>query len=267
MVSAAMSSLTGERVDRSRGCVIYHLGRMGSTVLADMLDHLPNVISDSEIYTDYQEKENLSRRFPDALEYTRAKVKSHFRLLRAGGVYLFECKFADSVDMRHFPFGIDGYVDLVRSLGMRHAIVLRRRNILRRFVSSKLARESGSYQRRRGEKAALPRIRLNVHGIGFGPRSYPLLDAIRLVEDEYGCLERALARHGIEWLDLTYEDDIEGNPAVAFNKACHYLQLQAIDVAPRYERINSRPVQEIVANFDQVAGILRGTPHEWMLEA
>ena len=92
--------------------------------------------------------------------------------------------------MRHFSFGIEGYVDFVRSLGMRQAIVLRRRNLLRRFVSNKLARESGSYQLRRGEKAALPRIRLDVDRIGFGPGSYRLLDAIRLVEDEYARLER-----------------------------------------------------------------------------
>ena len=266
LTRAVISPIAGHAPDRSNVCVMFHVGRSGSTVLADMLDQLPDVISDSEIYTDYRDRDALRQRFANASEYTETKIVSRRRLMHGGGTYLFECKFPDSVDMQLFPFGIEGYVGYVQSLGMQHAIMLRRRNLLRRFVSNRLATESGRYHWKPGEVPRLPRIELDVDRIAFGPGFYTLLDAISLVEQEFGRLEQALRERGIVWLDLVYEDDIEPDPAIGYRKACAYLGIQAADVGPRYARINARPLSQIIANFDAVADVLDGTPHAWMLD-
>ncbi|MEO4000998.1 hypothetical protein [Mesorhizobium sp. CAU 1732] len=258
--------IVGRAPDRSNVCVMFHVGRSGSTVLADMLDQLPDVISDSEIYTDYRDRDALRQRFANASEYTETKIVSRRRLLRGGGTYLFECKFPNSVDMRLFPFGIEGYVGYLRSLGMQHAIMLRRKNLLRRFVSNRLATESGRYHWKPGEVPHLPRVDLDVDRIAFGPGFYTLLDAISLVEQEFGRLEGAFRESGIAWLDLVYEDDIETNPSIGYRKACAYLGVQAAGVTPRYARINARPLSQIIMNFDAVADVLDGTPHAWMLD-
>jgi hypothetical protein len=250
---------------RTRNCVMFHVGRSGSTVLADMLGQHPQIFSDSEIYTDY--RQHVWRKQPgiDPETFTVKRIRwEHWKSVPGGGIYLFECKF--EVDMRFFPYGIEGYLDFLAGLGPLCPVVLRRNNVLRRFVSNALAMQRGKYQRRTGEEEEIQSICFDPAVVKFGAHRIGLLEAIDLVEAEFARLERALADRGLDWLPLSYEGDIERDPMIGFRKVCDYLGITPADAAPRFARINSQPLSRILQNFDEVAVVLAGTPHEWMVE-
>ncbi|UOM34279.1 hypothetical protein [Acuticoccus sp. I52.16.1] len=248
-----------------RTCPVFHVGRCGSTVLQQMLLKHGAIFADTEIYGVYARE--VGGTTDAAFEaFTRERVAIQTRGLPPGTAYLFEVKFFPTLDLARVSYDLPSYLDvLIRDFGTRDAIVLERRNVLRRIVSTHIASSRGRFFDAAGAAIELPRIALPLRGLWFGDATYDLVDLIAAIEGEYAALRRELAARNIAPLSVTYEDDIEADPGAAYAKVCRAFGVAPVDVAPRFSRINTAPLSRTLSNFDAVAAALAGTPYAWML--
>ena len=65
-------------------------------------------------------------------------------------------------------------------------------------------------------------------------------------------------------LELVYEEDIERDPRIAFNRICSFAEVDQVEIAPDLVRIQTQPIDQLIANCDEVRAALRTTPYEWM---
>lgn len=246
------------------GCVTYHIGRCGSTVLGHMLNQNPALRSDGEIYTVAFKKARETEPDISPKKFTQRHVARRNDNAVARRGYLVECKFFSSLDMALYDGRLDLFVAFMRSLGFDRGIVLVRRNLLRRLVSTAIAKKRGAYQKRTADEQVVPKVTIDPNAVWLG-RAYPLAELIDLIEAEYAELRATLARQGVASLDLVYEDDVEADPAVAYRRVCGFYNIAETPAAPAFFRINGAPLSEVVENFTVVSAALAGTRHEWML--
>ena len=255
-------------------CPMFHVGRCGSTVLQTMLLKSGSVFADTEIYGIHTREQaaatadNAPAGDPKAAAeaFTTSRITRQTQGLGEGVPYVYEVKFLPSLDMAHFGTGLPGYLDFTEhQFGTERAIVLSRRNILRRIVSTQIAVRRGSFFDQRGSTVELPEITLPLSGLTLGHATFGLVDLIDTIAIGYRTLNAELESRGYTVLELTYEDHIESDPRVAFERVCHFLGRPALAVTPAYQRINTAPLSRTLRNFDDVANALADTPHAWML--
>lgn len=178
--------------------------------------------------------------------------------------YAFAVKYLWSHHLAVLGVDLPGLLELLEAGGVDHFVVIRRRNYLRRVVSGAVGRARGTYHQRISDgPSELTRVRLDLDGVPFGP-GRPLFD----VFEELARGERELGSilEGRRQLWLTYEDDIEDDPLVAYRRLCSFLGLPPQDVNVRLTRTTPFPLVDVLDNYDEVAAALATTPHAWMLE-
>lgn len=143
-------------------------------------------------------------------------------------------------------------------------IVLRRRNYLRKIVSSLAARQRSQWFARPGSPVAPVQVEIQPERVCIDGDAQPLLDYLRDWDAQFDQLDAELA--GEESLSLTYEDDIEQDPLVAYGKVCDYLGLPVAAPEVRYTRTTPGPLEDIVTTLDAVRKSLAGSRYEWMAE-
>lgn len=250
-----------------RVCANFHMGRCGSTVLQKMLNKRGDITADSEIYGVFAQQLKAGGS-DDAESFTSERILRLTQKPKPGKLYLFEVKFFSALDLRYFDGDIGAYLDwLSEQYGVRDAITMRRRNTLRRLVSTRIAVARGRYFDEQGTAIELPRVSLPLDAMSFGQLKCGLVELIEAIDAEYEALEKALAARGWTTLPIVYEDDIEADPRRAYDKVCRHFGLPERPMEPLQARINTAPLAETVTNIDAVAEALAGTRHAWMLEA
>lgn len=243
--------------------VIFHMGRSGSTVFGDLLNQNPNIRADTEIYAITFRRLRESQPDAEATLFTQERHCKMTLRLDPKSSYLFEVKFFSALDMALFSGGLEEYIRFMCAHSMSQAIVIERSNTLRRLVSTLIAVKRGAYQLRSHEQIIIPRVSINCAAVRLG-RDFPLCQLLDKIEAEYKKLYSLLDAAMVPTLRLNYERHIEPDPLVAYNKACEFLCQPTHTVATRYARINTKPLKEILKNFDEVCATLVGTRHMWM---
>ncbi|MEN8239769.1 MAG: hypothetical protein ABFR53_11285, partial [Actinomycetota bacterium] len=64
---------------------------------------------------------------------------------------------------------------------------------------------------------------------------------------------------------LTYEDDIERDPSIAYRRVCGLFGVTPSDSEPALAQTNPFPMEEIIDNYDEIYELLDGTEYAWML--
>lgn len=265
-----------------RGVVMWHQGRCGSTVLGELLNQHPDVRWLGEVFHRYQRVNMARPQF--ARDLRSAQVRAGRRV---AGV---ELKGLSGQQLAVLGVDLDGFIDVAKATGFTACVFLTRRNTLRRIVSvqimasglrTTLNMSAGSSEQLRGS-LTLPVGPIQVRGqlasllsitaadgspaTPNHPRYGSLLEMIDTIGRE---THEARARVGARYpdvVDLCYEDHIESDPRVAYSMVCEHLGLPNYPAQVTLQRINTRPLREVIANFDAVADLLRGTDHEWMLD-
>jgi len=245
------------------GVAMFHIGRCGSTVIADMLGRQPNFRSIGEIYTAYRGN-RLDQQSATPGNYTAAKLAQASAAIKNRGTVLFEVKFLPTLDMTFFPGGMECFLETIGGMGVTKAIVLSRRNLLRRLVSTAISVKRKAYQKRAGETVNIPTVSLPLSGTYLGATG-TIVQIFDMIDREYDALRDVLDRHGMAALALEYEADIQDNPGLAVTKTCHFLGLEPVDVSPEFQRINNKGLADILSNYAAVSEILNGTKFEGML--
>lgn len=239
-----------------------HTGRVGSTVVAKMLERHPALLWDGELLERYRKQKLSEQRI----------VRDPFAVLRwrmrnAGNrTYGFETKVHRLQHLGPEVLRLDTaeYVERLRELGFSRFIVLRRKNYLRQAVSAAVGQADERRHISKEEKGKIVRIDFDVERTPLMKSALPLLQRFEEFDALYDTLDRLLGDD--EVLRLTYEDDIEQNPKVAYEKICSFLGLPSAPAEIELRKTNPYPLSDILLNYEEVAALLRGTEYEWMLE-
>ena len=247
---------------RKGNIAMFHVGRSGSTVFADLLGQHPGIFWDAEIYEGiFQEWEQSGIEIGtselsvvDPVEYVRQRMR-----LAGSKFYGFEVKF---FHLRILNTELADYVKSLPDLGFTHYIVLERKNYLRKIVSSVIAHQISRWHQADRE-SAVSSIVLDVDNVQIDRDAKPLMAYLQDYSEKFRALERLL--DGQRVLRLTYEDDVSGDPLVGYQRACNFLGIDPHEVSVRLGKTNPFKLTEIIANLDQVEQTLSGTRYEWML--
>jgi hypothetical protein len=240
--------------------VMLHIGRCGSTVLADMLGQHSEIFWDGKIYRAAQGMYGKELRGFDYRSWTMRQFA-----ISGARYYGFEFKVLEDQYPAMIRASLRQFLGDCRSMGVTHYIILRRRNTLNQVVSHYASRARGSWHLKQGGQATARRFALDLGCIGTGgSRGKDLVSYLDDVEAVYQELDSLLGAERV--LRIEYEPDIESaGPRVAYGKICEFLGVRADGVEIRNERSNPYGLSETVENLSAVAETLRGTRHAWML--
>ena len=237
----------------------FHIGRSGSTVLGDLLDQHPAVRWLGEIYEWPEFRDSPAPPGPGSELLRRLQSRLPGVSKPVVGI---EAKFYHLHD-HHIALG-DFLGELRGVVGDCRFIVLRRKNYLRKIVSSLAARQRGQWFARDGQALKAVHLDINPERLCIDGDAQPLLDYLRDWDAQFEQLDVALA--GENALNLTYEDDIERDPLVAYRKVCSFLGLQAGTPEIHFHRTTAGPLGDMVTTLDSVRRALAGSGYEWMAE-
>lgn len=232
-----------------------HVGRCGSTVVARMLDEHPDITWDGEIFepshrAELNESDDLAP--ADLIARRRTRAPHH---------YGFETKYLASHHLGALGMSLPDYLAMLQHLGFDRFVALHRTNYLRRIVSGAVGRRAGTWHRSKPGVGEPVVITLDPQRVPFGGEQ-ALLDVFAELSAGEEALHRLLPDNAL-W--LTYEDDIAGDPVVAYRRVCDLLGVKPAPAAPQLFPTNPFPLAEMLANYDEIADLLASTPYEWML--
>lgn len=240
---------------------MWHHGRCGSSVLGTLLDQHPDISWHRELYRRYTVKGIDRPNFLDDIRRVRGKSTKSF--------YGIELKGLPSQHLQRLGVDLEQFIDAIGPEGFEHAIFLHRRNILRKLISVQIVDQGlrDSFHLPSDSADELQgKLTIDVDQVRIVGRLAPLLDMIRYIDEE-SAKARDLMADRFHLLSLHYEDDIEQNPLHAYAQVCDYLGVPPAEPSITMKRINTKALPELLANYDEVADVLAGTPYEWMVTA
>lgn len=247
--------------DTHKGIFMWHHGRCGSTVLGRMLNQHPGIDWAGEIYQPYAEAGIARRNFQDDLKFMQIVAGRKLPGIELKGL-----------PTQHLPtLGVTlmQFLEIIRALGFSHGIFLDRRNTLRKLISVQIVDQGlrAGYHLIPGKESALKgRLKIDIQRVRIQGKYAPLLEMIQHIDEETE-KARHLVGEYFDFLPLDYEDHIEANPAVAYEKVLKHLGLPHHDAEVTLKRINVKSLQELVENYQDVEDCLAGTKYEWMLSS
>lgn len=263
-VGAVWVAAEASRPFRKEPVCMLHVGRVGSTVLADMLGRHPELAACGEIYHAEWER-ILHENFFAGYRIGAAPYHPIRRsVLKTGKrTPIYEVKFLPTQHMRMMAPSLPQLIEDLQALGTRKFLILERRNSLRRAISVQAIIDSGVTHVRGADKPGRKTVHIDVASVPIDGAYVTLLEYCDQIAEAYQEVRRLTA--GCATLSLSYEEDIMRDPGIAYHKCCDFLGVTPAEIPPRLSRTNPDPVSESISNFDEVAAALRGTRHEWML--
>lgn len=249
------------RPGKQTGIFMWHHGRCGSTVLGNLLNQRPDVRWHGEIFERYAVRGMHRARFRDDLMFTQVTSQKRSPGIEIKGL---PCQHLSSLGLT-----LDQFVQVIEEHGFHQCVFLHRRNILRKLISVQIL-ERGlvpSSGLAAGSQAGVQgRLTVDTQRVCIQGKHAPLLEMIRYIDEETAAASQILESR-FEVLSLNYEDDVQDDPLVAYEKLCKHLGLEHCAVDVRLRRINTKDVPDLVQNYGEVEDVLSGTPYEWMLTA
>lgn len=240
--------------------MMFHFGRSGSTVLADLLDQHPSITWKGEFIRKFYAP--LDRRRLERFQLPADPQRLLLDVMADVATPYFGCetKFFHLDQLR---VTLPTYLECLQRLNFSYFIVLQRRNYVRKIVSSLVARKRKRYRQAPNATAELTRIMLHPDRVRIDRTELPLIDLLDSYARDFEQLDQLLAKQST--LQLTYEEDLLANPAIGYERACTYLGLPPAAIQVNFGRSNPFPLQAILKNYDEVASALKGTSYEWMI--
>lgn len=235
---------------------MFHVGRCGSTVVAEMLGRHPEITWEGEVF-------EPAVRHRIGFEEIAPGPFLRERMAEAQHVYGFEVKYLPSHHQRLLELDLQGLLDLTDSVGVTHYVTLHRHNYLRRVISGTIGRERRRWHRSSNEPRPDTKVRIDPAAVPFGPRQ-PMFAAFEEMKAGEATLMSALADRSA--LHLTYEEDVVLDPVKAYVSVCDFVGVTAEEVTPRLDKTGSDRLESMISNYDEIVEMLSGTEYAWMLD-
>ncbi|MCH6256976.1 Stf0 family sulfotransferase [Puniceicoccaceae bacterium K14] len=151
-------------------------------------------------------------------------------------------------------------LEACNTLGFTHYVLLSRRNHLKVVTSATRAMEQGLWHSTT-TNASQP-IRLPLECIPFDRGRYSLLECLEKLSKNWSELESVAPPNAIR---ISYEDDIQSNPAKAAEKITRLIGLENFK-KPDLKKTSKGQLDEQILNWDEICDLLKGTRFQWMAE-
>ena len=232
---ALRHNLHGYRTELDGRFVVFSQSRSGSSLLDDLLDHHPAIDCAAEIY-------RLGPAFPHAYRHAEERASE----ARVFGFKL-QVHHLDN-ELRLQEAEVESFIGQLASEAY---------NSLRQVVSDLLRRAGGPTYLRSDETATVSRLQVDVAKV---------LERLEIREYYWQLAERLLER--TEHIDLSYETDLQEQAAQqpALDRVFAFLGLFSVPVATTMRRINSKPLSELIDNYQELKAALAATPWQAQLE-
>ena len=242
--------------------VIFHMGRCGSTVLQSQLRASGGVLHDGEAFADlyYLRKEKKPDLTPQ--QFLRRRQR---RAARRGLIYGCEIKYPTGTQLDRIGVMRPRAPGYFARLGFTRFVLLVRTNLLDRLISQAVAVQRGSYTRAAGEQGVLGPVHLPLEGVRFGANRLSLIETLTLLERETAEMRAVLAAAAPDVLELSYEGDILGDPNRGAGKLARHVGLDYVATLPKLEKVVTKPKEDLVENYHELAACLMPTRFAWML--
>ena len=89
----------------------------------------------------------------------------------------------------------------------------------------------------------------------------------KILSDQKLHVESILIKIKIDFLQLYYEQDLEADPRMAYDKRCDYCRTESIETEIKRRKIAKRDFLNEPKNPDLLIKHLKGTRYEWMLQS
>ena len=251
------------------GVATWHEGRCGSSVLGSLLNQHSQIQAANEIFSRYMPRRWGERPVPAMGEVLHQAVEETSK-----PILQIEIKSLRAQNRSLYPaLTLDDWLSQLLAHGFRRQMILHRRNGLRRLVSHLMAQRSGVFVEAAAEpRRKRPPLQVNTFAIREGAETHDLVHWLDLYASTHRQLVNALeswtALHGLPApLQLVYEESLEADPQVGYRQLCAWLELEAEPVTLLHRRINPEPLPQLIANWEEIRGLLAPTPHAWMLTA
>ena len=222
-------------------------------MLGSLLDQHPSFYWDGEALLPHRKSERWMRSLQGVRGESRIDDLRSLMSFARGRTYVLSAKGS-----LKYPTFRAMLADL-RALGFDRFVVLERKNILCRIVSSEVGHQHRTWHLRTGRKVKLNRIRLPLVFDG----GLSLLERLEGIRSWYAAARCEL--RGCSTLELDYETHILSNPTAAYRAVCGYVGIEPAPVRVRHQRVNPFPLSELVSNYGEIESLLSGTDFEWML--
>jgi len=249
---------TNSKKKRHKNIVMLHAGRTGSSVIADMLSQHTNIKWNGEIYLDYPKY--LTFFTSDPIQFLIYKMyQKHSK------IYGFELKALKNQHLEMFiKLSLEEYLEEITNLGYSYFIFLKRKNLLRRYISIIQMLETNVYHTTKNP--VKPRIiTINTKNIWINNQKTDLINYFKILEKEYDDVQKIIKKYN--FLYLSYEEDVLANPSIAYKKICKYINVEIQNPKVNLKRTNPFSIKEVVANYEEIEMELRNTDYYWMLES
>ncbi len=245
---------------RKVNIAMFHAGRCGSTATSHLLRQHPDFHWGGEIF------ESMSPEYyglPDS-QRARTRVADSMYLKRCI-YYGFETKYLPEQHLRPELASMKPgpYLHMLRELGFRHFILLKRRNQLRQAVSTLIGYKTGQWTTTEAPSNS-QKVYVDPDAfISYG-KKMSLFEFFSSLDDGYAELRRLLSNDQV--LELEYERDIEKDPTRAYRKVCQFVDAPDGPVQIRLRRQNPAPMRDLIENYSDIVDLLSTTKYAWMLE-
>jgi len=235
-----------------------HIGRVGSTVIADLLNQHSKFSWSGEIYPNKKDK------------YLKFIYKNHELLLKIrmyqhhSDFFGFELKTASRQILKKNTIGMDleCFLSLLEKHHFKHFIILERKNYLRQFVSFYNAKITKIHHVSEKPKHA-NKINFNPNNCLFLNKHSTLIDHFEYLDKHYSNLKTILKNKQV--LHLNYEDDILETPLIAYEKICNFIHIKPEKPIINLKQTNAFPLEDLIENIEDIKKHLKGSKYEWML--
>ena len=241
--------------------VMLHVGRCGSTVLADLLAQNPAIFWDGKLPRKAHQLYGEKVRELDFGRWIR-------RQFAISGDRFYGFEFKVLADQYSAVFGTTtrGFLEECRRIGVTHYILLTRRNTLRHVVSHYASRNRGRWHASSADEVRAQTFHLDISEITTGSApGRSLTDYLQEVNDAHDEVRRLLKHEKL--LEIEYESDIDARGAIyAYRQICSFLVIESAAVKVRNVKVNPYPMDRVIENFDEIAQTLADTKFAWMTD-
>ena len=241
-LQAGLSYLSGQSLPETR-FVLFGRGRSGTTALVSMLDDVPGLRCEGEVlhnYVPFPYRHVLGRAARCVAEAYGCKILSY-----------------QIKDVQRPPGGRE---DFLRTLYREHGfqiLYLRRTNLVRHALSNIRARRDTFHRKKSDPDAGPTALHVDPDHVVEWMQSSEALH-------EY---EQSLLAD-VPHLSLTYEEHIRhaDDHQSTVDSVCDFLGIESGPVESSYRKVTPLSLKERVANYDELARRLRGTPYAEYLD-
>ncbi|WP_386806040.1 WcbI family polysaccharide biosynthesis putative acetyltransferase [Litorisediminicola beolgyonensis] len=248
--------------------IMTHLGRSGSTVLAQLLKSHSRITWLDEYFSLKWIRDKSTYNFTrEQMSKMIAEEVAKIREGQPNEIVGHEIKLMNF--LQNPSCNLIDYAKAYTDPAQYRHVVLRRRNVLKRICSVHKAAQTKTYHLSgddmtyRTKTFKLDFKNLVDFDTGQRAATFPeLIDKALEREDQY---LRNFHSVGIRYLELWYEDDISEDPTQAYRKVLNFLGLDFQPASPRLSKTGGSLKNEL-SNYDILEDQMRGTRYEWMLD-